>query len=89
MPDTKLPKDEKGKLLYYAWPGGYPIYYLDGFNEILCPDCAEASLNDPDEIDSRCNPQDSFVYWEGPMYFCFGCNKELESAYGDPEEEKE
>ena len=33
---------EDGKLPSYAWPGGYPIYYLDGSNCILCPDCANS-----------------------------------------------
>lgn len=34
----------------YAWPGGYPIYYLtDPDNSVLCPDCATRLARDPDE----------------------------------------
>lgn len=29
--------DETGKLPAYAWPGGYPIVYLDAENSWLCP----------------------------------------------------
>lgn len=32
--------DEDGKVPTYAFPGGYPMYYLMADNEILCPDCA-------------------------------------------------
>lgn len=31
------------KLATYAWPGGYPIFYLDGENNCLCPKCANES----------------------------------------------
>lgn len=37
-------RDEKtGKLPSYAWPGGYPVFYLMDDCETLCPACA----NDP------------------------------------------
>ena len=29
-----------GKLPSWAWPGGYPISYLDAENNVLCPDCS-------------------------------------------------
>lgn len=35
-----LPRLEDGTLQSYAWPGGYPLYYLDKGNNVLCPDCA-------------------------------------------------
>lgn len=28
------------RLQYFAWPGGYPIAYLDSDNCLLCPECA-------------------------------------------------
>ena len=32
---------ERGAALpAFAWPGGYPIYYLDAEGSVLCPDCA-------------------------------------------------
>jgi len=75
-----------GKLPAYAWPGGYPIVYLDGNNETLCPDCAQEALDDPDEFDEW-KPEAWFVHYEGSSCFCRECNKEMESAYGDPDEE--
>jgi hypothetical protein len=33
-----------GSLDAYAWPGGYPVYYLDKNNDVLCPKCAQAIL---------------------------------------------
>ena len=36
-------KDENGKLISYAWPGGYPIVYLDKSGEILCPASPKAA----------------------------------------------
>jgi hypothetical protein len=33
---------DNGKLDAYAWPGGYPIYYLDRRGDVLCPKCAQA-----------------------------------------------
>ena len=33
-------REENGKFPTFAFPGGYPIYYLAADNEVLCPDCA-------------------------------------------------
>jgi hypothetical protein len=71
----------------YGWPGGCPIYYIDGFNCVLCPNCANDYFKEPDE-DQRFNPKDGDIYYEGPVMFCEKCNVEIESAYGDPDEEK-
>ena len=30
----------------YAWPGGYPIYYLTGDNATICPKCANRVENE-------------------------------------------
>jgi hypothetical protein len=85
----KLPdRNSDGKLPAYAWPGGYPIYYLDGENSTLCADCATKSADDADEI-PKFKPEACDVYYEGPTIFCDGCNAEIESAYGDPDAEKE
>jgi len=77
----ELAQNNNGKLPAYAWPGGYPILYLDQHNETLCAECATRDLNDPDTDDK---PVAYDVYYEGPNVFCAECNKEIESAYGDP-----
>jgi hypothetical protein len=43
MENSNLPRDDKGKLEHYAWPGGYQIMYLDRENSTICPDCANES----------------------------------------------
>ena len=68
----------EGKLPAYAWPGGYPIVYLDQENLPLCADCATVEVSG---LGGR------LIHYEGPPERCEECNAEIESAYGDPEEE--
>lgn len=82
----ELTKD--GNLPAYAWPGGYPLIYLDQENSALCSECATKSLKDPDEIPAF-KPVACDIYLEGPTLYCDQCNVEIESAYGDPEAEEE
>lgn len=84
---TTLPtRNSDGTLPSYAWPGGYPVLYLDGHNETLCATCATKAANELEE-DDRDRPVAYFVHYEGPSEFCAACNAEVESAYGDPEAE--
>lgn len=68
----------KGCLPSNSFPGLYPIYYLRGNTEVLCPECAS---KEPENIEHQS------VHWEGKPLICEECNAEIESAYGDPEEE--
>jgi hypothetical protein len=86
-PISKLTRTTDGKLPSFAWPGGYPILYLDGHDTVLCAECANEADGDPDELDDF-RPQQWFIYYEGPDYECGECGKMLESAYGDPEVEE-
>lgn len=70
---------EKGYLPSAAFPGGYPIYYLSFANEVSCADCA---TKEPGSIEAH------DIYWEGAPMYCEGCNAEIKSAYGDPEEDE-
>lgn len=81
----QLLKDNNNALPAHAWPGGYPILYLDGDNCVLCPNCATKSALDKDETPNR-KPVASFVHYEGSPEHCEACNKATESAYGDPNE---
>jgi hypothetical protein len=94
LPDGALEKhrDEDGNLPSFVWPGGYPILYVLGDGESLCPDCAngangsEAS-DDPDkQTDWRI--EGLSVFYEGAPEYCAHCGKTMESAYGDPEAEQ-
>ena len=48
----KIYRESTGALPAYAWPGGYPFYYLDANNDVLCPACAceQASMNIRDSV---------------------------------------
>ena len=79
--------DDDGTLPAYAWPGGYPVLYLDRENAVLCPSCANAH-NAVDELPAF-RPVDYYIHWEGPAAYCQGCDAAIESAYGDPATEGE
>lgn len=81
-----IERDSDGKLPSWAWPGGYPILYVDGDNETLCADCATVVLDQEDPFPASHRPTTWFIHYEGPPEYCARCNKEIESAYGDPEE---
>ena len=61
----------------YAWPGGYPMYYLDAENNVLCVKCA----NDNDDYNAAITGAD--VNWEDANLHCDHCSERIESAYAD------
>ena len=81
-----------GKLPYCTWPGGYPLLYLCGDGAIVCSECANGE-NDAEEFNTSQpfgdDPQWDIwtleIHYEGPPEICAHCNKEIESAYGDPD----
>lgn len=61
----------------YAWPGGYPMAYIDDRCNWYCPDCAKkVYIMEGIELTAD-------IYWEGPTVHCEECNCEIESAYGE------
>ena len=88
----KPQRDENGKLPAYAWPGGYPLYYLCADGGILCPQCAnkESAVREaeehpdyPDDDQWRIVAAD--VNWEDSSLTCDHCGQRIESAYAEPE----
>jgi hypothetical protein len=88
----KPQRDENGNLPAYAWPGGYPIYYLCADNGVLCPNCAnkesavrpaEQHPDYPDYDQWRIVAGD--INWEDADLTCDNCDTRIESAYGDQE----
>lgn len=80
MTNLKLFRDNNdGKLPAYAWPGGYTIIYWDKHGSTFCADCANQDDCSEPIVDGD-------IYYEGPVILCDGCNCEIESAYGNPEE---
>lgn len=95
----KLPRNDDGTLPAFAWPGGYPIYYLFADGEVCCPDCANGQNGSEATIlegagmfevnrtglDPGWTIVASDVHWEGDALQCAHCNAQIESAYGPVE----
>lgn len=71
----------------YAWPGGYPVYYITKDNSILCPDCANNERPaDIDESDNQWFIIAADVNYDDSRLYCDHCGKRVESAYADEDE---
>jgi len=84
MRELADPKD--GTLPAYAWPGGYPMFYVTSRDEVCCTRCA----NDP------ATPLSSYgdetivagdANWENPELYC-ECGDRIESAYAEDDAPK-
>jgi hypothetical protein len=91
-----LPRDSDGKLSSWAWPGGYPIYYITKDSGVLCPKCANDNSNRTIDGDDDDCPDDAQwlivaaeVNWEDGDMTCDNCAKRIESAYTEKEEPNE
>jgi hypothetical protein len=78
----KLAEQNGGTFPAWTDLGGYPLYYLDAGNNTLCATCASEN----DEFSEPIVAYDTYL--EGATMHCDHCNAEIESAYGDPEEEE-
>lgn len=68
---------DNGQLPAFAWPGGYPLYYVAADGDVFCPDCASPiDAGDVPIVDYDAN-------WEDPELFCAGCGGRIESAYAE------
>lgn len=80
-PDARKYRNADGSFPAYAWPGGYPLYYL-AIEEIMpslavvCPDCA--SLEDSEVFLSM------DINWEDDSLYCDNCGDRIQSAYAEP-----
>lgn len=80
----------------FAWPGGYPIYYLFADGGVCCPACANKEITQIDDdtrgvvrfpmMRPRCG---GFalcgfdVNYEDRDLYCDHCGKEIPAAYAD------
>lgn len=89
-------RNENGKLDTYAWPGGYPIFYLTEDCGTLCPACANGENDSLAYTDQPADESDRDAQWhivacdcnwEDESMYCDHCNRHIESAYGDDEQE--
>ena len=73
----------------YAWPGGYPIFYLTRKGNVLCPECAFEQEREEDSFQDELDPIEAHdVNWEDPTLYCDECCERIESAYAEEEEEE-
>jgi Fe2+ or Zn2+ uptake regulation protein len=72
----ELKDENNGSLPSYAFPGGYPLFYVDVENNVLCPDCANKEDYSAEVIAYDIN-------YENPDLYCDDCGKTIESAYGE------
>lgn len=73
----------------YAWPGGYPLFFICDDGGTLCCKCAHSearnifkSIAGSHRDGWRVVGQD--INYEDPDLCCAHCNGQIESAYGDP-----
>ena len=72
----------------FAWPGGYPLFYLFAADSMICcPACANAHITDIDADRAHTHGQWTLaghdVNWEDTSLICDHCGKAIESAYGN------
>ncbi len=81
-----LTRNEDGTLPAYAWPGGYPVYYVTADGGEMCPACANGGNGSEATEDADAEDQwrlvANDVHWEGESLWCDHCGGEIESAYG-------
>lgn len=72
----------------YAWPGGYPTFFITSDGAPLCHDCARkqgrsitSSIRDNSRDGWKVEAQD--VNWEDSDLTCDHCGKHIESAYAN------
>jgi hypothetical protein len=79
----------------YAWPGGYPLYFVMGDGEAISFKAAKAERRALLEAlaESDIRPRDQWLpvaveinYEDGELY-CAHANERIESAYAEPEDE--
>jgi hypothetical protein len=85
----QLPMTSDGHVEHTAWPGGYPLFYLMGDGETMCPTCVESNLEQigraEEFSDGSWSAMAVDVNWEDPAMFCCHCDERIPSAYAEDE----
>jgi hypothetical protein len=70
----------------YAWPGGYPMFYVTHDGDTLHPDCVKRHYRAASHA-IRHGEYDRIVEvdinWESPDMYCAICQERIESAYAE------
>ncbi len=78
----------KGQAVSYAWPGGYPVYYVTSDGAALCPSCttkerAQIVRSTVEHSHDGWALEGSDINWENSDLYCDHCSKRIESAYAE------
>lgn len=65
----------------WAWPGGYPVFYVTKDGGVLCPDCANRNLLLTLEGDAQWRIVASEINYEDQDLTCDHCGKTIQAAY--------
>jgi len=82
---------ENGDYQAYAFPGGYPMYYLAADYGVLCPACVNANRELIEKADPDCPSDDQWrliaadINYEGDSLVCENCGAQIEAAYSEEE----
>lgn len=72
----------------FAWPGGYPLYFICDDGGVLCHKCVKVERRNILSSVAR-HSQDGWrvvatdINWEDSHLECEQCGKHIESAYGE------
>jgi hypothetical protein len=83
-----LINSKDGTFPAWAWPGGYPLFYLMCDGEALCPCCVNKEIWQVLEAtfsDARYGWTlvGVAVNWEDVSLYCSQCGSRITSAYGE------
>lgn len=77
----------------YAWPGGYPCFFITSDGAALSFEAALAMADEireairNDERSSGWRVEAMAINWEDDSLFCDHTGRRIESAYAEPEED--
>lgn len=74
---------------YYAWPGGYPLYYIVKDCDVLCPKCVNENIELlSDEYDPQWYLIGVDINYEDTDLYCDHCGEQIEPAYEQDDDEE-
>ena len=81
----------RDKLPAYAWPGGYPLFYIFTDGGVICPKCLNENIVEIDEANrekgQHFNSHGGWAVegvdcnWEDDDLHCDHCHQQIEPAY--------
>lgn len=83
MINPDIPRENDGTVPKWAWPGGYPLFYVCEDGGDICSDCVnhDEGFREIDAPDWNVNGY--AINYEDPELYCDGCGRRIESAYAE------